>query len=281
MSGLTICSVDGCERVATRKLAGYCEMHYYRVRRNGTTDTIFKKRVCDESIFINPRPEACWLMGLIWSDGCISGNRVSVSSVDLDLLIQCVEVFGGVPGDVQKKGSNAFEIGYSSEKIANSLREFGLRERKSLTCRWPVGLPSSNQRHFFRGLFDGDGCAGLQLTRKSPDPALRLYLCTASALFAEDIQDVLRTNEIMVRSYVSNRVRSNPLWYITATNRQSIEDWAEWMYGDGGPCLHRKKQRIAGWLLNPRIPPGNPNFVGKEKRIYKPKGTWILRYKHS
>lgn len=32
------CSIEGCDRLANRTGAGLCETHYYRQRRNGTTD---------------------------------------------------------------------------------------------------------------------------------------------------------------------------------------------------------------------------------------------------
>lgn len=36
-AGFPSCSHDGCERVSRSAGAGYCEMHYYRFRRNGTS----------------------------------------------------------------------------------------------------------------------------------------------------------------------------------------------------------------------------------------------------
>lgn len=35
---LATCSVDGCDALANRIGAGFCEKHYFRMRRNGTTD---------------------------------------------------------------------------------------------------------------------------------------------------------------------------------------------------------------------------------------------------
>lgn len=36
------CMVDGCDREARYKAAQLCQMHYFRLRRNGTTDTVRK-----------------------------------------------------------------------------------------------------------------------------------------------------------------------------------------------------------------------------------------------
>ena len=38
------CSVKGCERHAQYKVAGLCQMHYFRVRRYGTTDLTARPR---------------------------------------------------------------------------------------------------------------------------------------------------------------------------------------------------------------------------------------------
>lgn len=40
------CEVKGCEKVTRSGKSPHCEMHYYRLRRNGTLDTV-KKRVPD------------------------------------------------------------------------------------------------------------------------------------------------------------------------------------------------------------------------------------------
>lgn len=37
---MAVCTVDGCEREATRRRRTWCEMHYYRARRTGTTELI-------------------------------------------------------------------------------------------------------------------------------------------------------------------------------------------------------------------------------------------------
>lgn len=36
----TKCSVDECDRKPRSRVAEYCEMHYYRLRRNGTLETV-------------------------------------------------------------------------------------------------------------------------------------------------------------------------------------------------------------------------------------------------
>lgn len=35
-----VCQVDGCEKSPRSTVSRYCEMHYYRIRRNGTLDTV-------------------------------------------------------------------------------------------------------------------------------------------------------------------------------------------------------------------------------------------------
>lgn len=39
----THCEVDGCNKPSRSRSQKYCEMHYYRVRRNGTTETVLVK----------------------------------------------------------------------------------------------------------------------------------------------------------------------------------------------------------------------------------------------
>lgn len=276
MSGLKDCKVVGCERLATRKSACLCEMHYYRVRRTGSTET--SKRKCDTSVFANPSSSVAWLLGLIWSDGCIRGNRVSLSSVDKDLIDEACRVFGGCTSHIRPKGERAFELGYSDQKMVNDLHRLGLTEAKSLTCKWPVGLERNLYRHFVRGVFDGDGSAVIHRVKKQSDPILTLYVCTASPQFAEDLSSVLLSQGIRAKKYVSTSGNINPVWYVHAGNRGVVEEMARFMYDEGGPCLDRKKRRIAEWLSAPRTPPGNPRLVGREKKFPVKIDRWVQDY---
>lgn len=45
------CTVSGCETPARSGRSPYCEKHYYRVRRNGTTETV-QKRIPDKPCFV-------------------------------------------------------------------------------------------------------------------------------------------------------------------------------------------------------------------------------------
>lgn len=274
MSGLLNCSAPDCYREATRKGAGLCEMHYYRLRRGGSTERRQMRLECSSAAFTQLGKDNAWLLGYLWADGCLAGDRVSVCSKDRDLLEQACRVFGGKDEDIRPKGVNAYELGYSSKKIAAELRDLGMTSRKSLTCRWPSGLAEELNRHFIRGVFDGDGSAALQRTRKSPDPALTLYICTASEGFAGDMNRALHYEGVCTNLYRVAGPRSSPIWYVQATNRQSIEAMANLMYSEGGPCLSRKKTRIAEWLSSPRRRPGNPQLVGTT-RVQRSVDPWV------
>lgn len=41
---MSVCKIHDCNRVARSNKADYCEMHYYRIRRNGTVDLKAEKR---------------------------------------------------------------------------------------------------------------------------------------------------------------------------------------------------------------------------------------------
>lgn len=48
----SVCQIEGCEREPRSTYARYCEMHYYRIRRNGTSETV-AKRVPDQQCSVD------------------------------------------------------------------------------------------------------------------------------------------------------------------------------------------------------------------------------------
>ena len=115
----------------------------------------------NEKFFGKWSPEMAWALGLLFTDGHISGNMVQFTSVDIDLLEKVKPLFQS-SRPIQKrtqsydKSKHIYAFAFSHPKIAEDLRKLGLHERKSLTMKFPDIL-EEYIRHFIRGCWDGDG----------------------------------------------------------------------------------------------------------------------------
>lgn len=115
----------------------------------------------DEDFFSNWSPEMAWVLGLIFTDGCLSGGRVQICSIDLDLLEKVKKHLGSnkqVLKTTQSYDKTKFiyRIEFCREKMRNDLYKLGLVEKKSLILKFPE-VPKESIRHFIRGCWDGDG----------------------------------------------------------------------------------------------------------------------------
>ncbi len=139
--------------------------------------------------------EAAWILGLIWSDGNLSGNTVCIVSVDRAMLVKAQTILRGTDL-VRLIGSTAsltaarpqWRLMFTRTDTADYLRSMGLTPCKSLTVRWPEPRtfrgpdPAGAEAAFVRGVFDGDGSFAWRT--RGPRPLATFVIFTASRAFS-------------------------------------------------------------------------------------------------
>jgi LAGLIDADG-like domain len=142
----------------------------------------------NENFFDDETPEAFYIAGFIAADGCLydqkKSNKPNILNITLALKdknhlekIKNLLQFAGPLhlGGQEKRNDNGtlticenISLQICSTKICNSLKRFGLGERKSLTykmSKWLLTHPLVN--YFLLGYFDGDGHIGFNNKRKN------------------------------------------------------------------------------------------------------------------
>jgi len=102
-------------------------------------------------------PTQAYLFGLMWADGCISGNRLSIGlkSSDAELLEIASQEIGNVIKHRKRydkrtdKNYFVSEWYVNSEKIVKDIKSLGFRKKPKFAKKW---FP-----WFLLGFFDGDG----------------------------------------------------------------------------------------------------------------------------
>lgn len=160
------CEVDGCER--PHLAAGYCTMHYRRWKHHGDVNQVDRARsgvrryALNEGYFdtVDTPGKAYWL-GFITADGGIirgprtNALRVELADRDRHHLAALVLALGSTkPVTTTRKGTAAISI--DSWRMLDALGRLGVGPRKSATVE-PWNGPDDLMRHYWRGLFDGDG----------------------------------------------------------------------------------------------------------------------------
>ena len=121
----------------------------------------FEYHEINEKFFSEWSPQMAWVLGLLFTDGNISGGSVLLTSVDMELLEKVKKLLNSSKPIKKRtqsydKSKHIFEFGFYREKMRNDLNKLGLQERKSLNMVFP-DIPEEYMRHFIRGCWDGDG----------------------------------------------------------------------------------------------------------------------------
>ncbi len=174
---------------------------YYAFKRLGPVTRGFDKTKLNWSkLFPIMTPEAAYIYGLWWADGCNTGKKLTIKlhKEDVELLrkiqqyLECNKVY---------EDGNAFKLILHPGRLVHIDLNWFPR-RKSYTTNILPALASELYPHFIRGYFDGDGCVSIRKSR--PNQAL-IYICSVDKKALEDIQYILQQADILTRIYCETR----------------------------------------------------------------------------
>ncbi len=137
-----------------------------------------------------------YILGLWFSDGCISGTHFNITlhKNDSVLLNNILEEMKSEHKLYYCK--NCAKIDISSKKIVDSIIRLGGVPRKSLTVKFPH-VPNKYLSDFVRGLWDGDGCIFFNKRSKR----YKSNICSGSRDFIYVMLRILRKN---IRGFKGN-----------------------------------------------------------------------------
>ena len=221
------------------------------VSRRATSNSYrFRKNDFDQGFFssIDSARKAYWL-GFVAADGHVSddGLNVTVHVSDADHMSQLATDLMSAPNTVRKR-NNVCRFDVYSQTLVRDLRTLGLFRNKSFTLS-PPSLPEALERHFIRGLFDGDGSIKISNRRKSRYVNL-VTEYTVSLCGTHSVMSYCR-DTISLACFASRpsiRVKDN-LSHLEWGGRQQVIRILDWLYSDSDRFLQRKRDR---WLSIPR-----------------------------
>jgi len=219
-------------------------------------------------------PETAYVVGLIATDGNLSGNgrSVSITSKDLDLL-ETVRACLGLRTEMSPVkggyGTTCYRVQWSDCRFYRWLLGIGLTPAKSLTLG-PLDIPDEYFADFLRGCIDGDGSIVTYVDRyntpKSPAyvyTRLFVSIVSASPRFVEWMQTRVRSlrglsGSLMIRRSAGRR----DMWCLRYAKRESLAVLRWIYYAPELASLGRKRDIAAPFLRPPDSPrrrgPGRP-----------------------
>lgn len=215
----------------------------------------FRTYPFNEDFFQTWGDAQAWIMGLIWSDGCLFRNSIEICSKDRDLLEIVAELIGQEEGVRSKNNGTAWRIVFTSKQTTNFLRSLGLSERKSHTANWPE-IPSPYQASFVRGILDGDGSVLTRNSRPGQQVAdIEVQFVGAAPQVRDGLFAWLTHHDI----HASRGISHHTVWRINISAHKSLRILYSLLYPDAAvPCLRRKRAPFDLWLSTPRPRLGRP-----------------------
>lgn len=130
-----------------------------------------QRRFVDESFFKTWTPAMAWVLGVIYTDGCLIGPTrttkfcLAIGQKEPELLEKVLALMksNAKVSFAPRRGiaGALYQIRINNPKIYADLQRLGLTPAKSLIIQFPA-IPPDCVRHFIRGCWDGDGSVYLE-----------------------------------------------------------------------------------------------------------------------
>lgn len=251
------CSIEVC--LEAEHCRGWCLAHYVRWRRHGDPEGGRHAYRCDQAFFdvIDTEAKAYWL-GFITADGCIQSGLAGANGWQRHML--SVKLKASDAGHLEKlkadlaaenpvlpvpqrtSGKPAAEIAVSSRHLVDSLIRLGVTPRKSLTIQ-PWDGPSGLMRHYWRGMFDGDGTIV-----RHPGERDKWHL---RFLGSEACVEAFRVWATAACGTAARKYPKGNIWSFTAGGLASPQALARELYDEAAVYLDRKQELAVRLMAAP------------------------------
>ena len=224
-------------------------------------------------------PNLAWTVGLIATDGNLSGDgrHLSVVSKDRDLLEtlrMCLNLGVAITPHSGGHGHWALRVQWGDRHFYDWLVGIGLTPAKSLTLR-PLAVPDAVFADFLRGCVDGDGSVTVYVDRYNTYKSERyvyerLYvsLVSGSRGFLDWIQATVHRLFSLSGSITERRVEGkHSFWTLRYAKSESIELLRWVYYSPTVPCLMRKRATAEPFLRALGHAPARP--------VGRPRAGWV------
>lgn len=195
--------------------------------------------------------DKAYFLGLLYADGCITLNTVSISLIETDR--QILEAFSKALNSnkplqyVIKEGNRKpqYTLSITNQQIIKSLNKLGITPRKSFTCKFPKNLPKSLVRHFIRGIFDGDGNIYKKLRYKSnrPNPHMSYsFSIVGTKNVIQTIQNIVSKQCKIKKNKLYNpkHMKGKNCYIMTYYTKDELLKIRNYLYKDSNFYLKRK-----------------------------------------
>lgn len=185
---------------------------------------------------INTEDKA-YFLGWIMADGNISvynnqySLKIHIALRDKEIINKFLKAINSTNKTKVKEGLySSYYVSLTSIHMCKTLISYGVLPRKSGKEVYPEIIPEHLNRHFIRGVFDGDGITDVIRKRSG---------FVGSKNIITNILQILNKNEIKI---IQNK-KNNDIYYFLGGKKFSKHLY-EFLYEDSTIYIERKKERL-------------------------------------
>lgn len=224
---------------------GISERYYKDIilSNGGELNPKIRKYKFNEDYFENIDTEdKAYFLGFIVADGSIHCGNNSIKLIQsekniLEKFKKYIEFEGPI---YESKTRNINVLTISSFKTKSDLDNLGIYANKTNVVMYP-NIPEHLERHFMRGVFDGDGCISLRTDKRDNSNRGQVNICSGSKDFIYEYY-----NKIVDYACLSgrNKVRcpKSTYYVIDWGGLSDVEKIYDFFYKDATVFLERKKE---------------------------------------
>lgn len=207
-------------------------------------------------------PNKAYILGFLYADGsnCMSKGTITMSleEKDKNILEQIRNEIGSERPLEFLDYSNKHDFGYTyknqyrlllfSSYMCKTLEAIGMVPNKSLSVKFPM-LTDELNRHFIRGLFDGDGsiCRAQYKNRQSYQHTLTI---TSTLMVCEKLVDIIET-VLDINCHIYDASNHNGITKVfNISGKNQIKKFMDWIYDGADLKLQRKYDRYIQYFYS-------------------------------
>jgi hypothetical protein len=210
---------------------------YNRLKKLGIYTKRHRKYILNEKYFenIDSENKAYWL-GFLMADGYNSGKFIRVDIQDIGHLEKFRDdIYPNKDMPVRTKISPTNKCVYyltiQDSKFVKDCEKLGVLNKKSHIAKYP-NIDKEMDKHFIRGLFDGDGCLSYSM-----DGKYRRY--NFSIVGSKDIISEVRNKLLLIGVNIGFR-KTKSIYELHIRGNRQIIKVLNWLYVDSSTFLERK-----------------------------------------
>lgn len=234
---------------------------YVRTRKEQTIiENKRRRKMVNDDFFDILNSDNCYILGLLASDGSVSKDRnrikITLKTEDkylLELIKEKMNIEKEITDDIIQNKYYASTLAFSSEKIKNRLKDFGIIPNKTYTNTINMkNIPHNLKKFFILGYIDGDGT----ITTRGSEKTIKLSICCYDKSILLEINDFFH-KELNIKGSIY-KYKNKHLYELEFSIISSIII-LNFLYKDANIFLKRKYNKFKD-ILNKRHETRTPYY---------------------